>query len=59
MQRKIAFCVTAAGRAGCGVPWRVVVLDAPRDVVEEVGGNEEAVEGAAAAVEADEGELVG
>ena len=37
----------------------MVVCDAARDVMEEVGGDEEGVEDAAAAVEADEGELVG
>ncbi len=37
----------------------MVVFYAARDVGEEVGGDEEGVEDAAAAVEADEGELVG
>lgn len=37
----------------------MVVFHPAGDVVEEVRGNEEGVEDAAAAVEADEGELVG
>lgn len=59
MQREPTLRIRARRRSRLAAARRMVVFYAARDVGEEVGGDEEGVEDAAAAVEADEGELVG